>query len=190
MIGALTRCRHNVLQQAASLFDNRKGIPFAEEFDVVPRISSLLMTSLEELRVAEEELRSQNDVLVQQRGAVEGRVQHYRHLFQYAPAPSFVTDIYGGIQEANLAALALFRREAKHLEHKPVQALLPPGAREEFRRQLGRLEAEGGVADWRITFQRAGDLPVSVSAAVSFVPGIARSGGGGLYWMLRVLSVL
>ncbi len=187
-IGALARCRQTVLHQAASIFDSTKGIPFAEEFDVVPRVSSLLMTSLEELRVAEEELHNQNDALLEQRSAVEARVQHYHQLFQYAPAPSFVTDVYGGIQEANLAAIALFRREAKHLEHKPLQALLPPAAREEFRRQLGRVEMEGGVTDWRITFQRVGDLPIAVSAAVSLVPGIARSGGVGLYWMLRVLG--
>ncbi|MEO6877985.1 MAG: PAS domain-containing protein, partial [Gemmatimonadaceae bacterium] len=137
-VGALARCRQLVLHQAASIFDSTKGIPFAEEFDVVPRISSLLMTSLEELRVAEEELHDQNDALLEQRCAVEARVQHYHQLFLYAPAPSFVTDVYGTIQEVNLAAIALFRREAKHLERKPVQALLPSASREEFRRQLGR----------------------------------------------------
>jgi PAS domain S-box-containing protein len=187
-IDALARCRQSVLEQVTALFDSRTGIPFTEKFDVLPNVSSLLMTSLEELKVAEEELRAQNNMLVEQRSHVDERVRHYHQLFQHAPAPAFITDIHGAIQEANLAAIVLFRREAKHLEHKPVQALLPPDAREEFRRQLSRLQAETGVVDWRITFQRSGDLPVAVSAAVSFVPGIGRSASGVLYWMLRVLE--
>jgi PAS domain S-box-containing protein len=185
-IAALARYRQNVLLQASTLFRGRGGIPFAENFDALPNVSSLLLSALEELKVAEEELRAQNNMLLEQRSAVESRLQRYYELFQHSPAPAFITDVHGAIQEANLAALSLFRREAKHLEHKPIQALVAVSSRDEFRRQLARLQTEMGVTDWRICFNRTGDAPVTVSAAVSFVPGIGRTAAGGLYWMLRV----
>lgn len=187
-IDALARCRRSVLQQAVELFNGRNGIAFAEEFDVLPNVSSLLMTSLEELKVAEEELRAQNDLLADERSVVDEQVRHYSQLFQHAPFPSIITDVHGSIMEVNLAASTLFRREAKHLEHKPLQALLPLENREAFRRQLARLSTDDGVADWRITFQRVGDLPIATSAAVHFVPEIGPSKSGALYWVLRVVG--
>jgi PAS domain-containing protein len=82
------------------------------------------MISLEELKVAEEELRVQNATLETQRVSINDKVRHYRQLFMYSPAPTFVTDVYGTIQEGNLAAAKLFRREAPHLEGKPLVTLL------------------------------------------------------------------
>lgn len=189
MVSALAQCRQSVLKRATTLL-TPADIPFTEQFDALPSVSALLMTSLEELKVAEEELRQQNNLLLQQRAAIDSRLEHYRRLFLHAPAAAFVTDAFGNIQEANLAAAALFRREANHLDGKPIQALLPSESREAFRRQLARLSAENtDVRDWRLVFQRVGDVPIPVSAAVHFVPGLGRTGSGVLYWMLRVADI-
>jgi len=184
---ALVRCRRTVLQRATTLIDAPSDIPFVERFDAIPSLSALLTTTLEELKVAEEELRDQNERLIAQRAASEEHTRHYRQLFLHAPIPAIVTDFYGTIQESNLAAAKLFRREANHLARKPLAALLPPDRREVFRRQLGLVtNTLDGVRDWTLVMQRVGDMPVTVHAAVEVVPDVGATRSGLLYWMLHV----
>lgn len=184
---ALVLCRRTVLQRARALMDGPAEVPLVERFDAIPSLSALLTTSLEALKVAEEELREQNEKLRAQRAAMEERTRYYRLLFQHAPAPAFVTDFYGTIQESNLAAAQLFRREANQLERKPLAALLLPDRRESFRRQLTLIaSAVDGVRDWPLLMQRVGDLPITVHAAVTVVPNVGATKSGLLYWMLRI----
>jgi PAS domain-containing protein len=184
---ALTHCRRTVLLRATTLLDGPGDIPLVERFDAIPSLSALLMTSLEELKVAEEELREQNERLIAQRWATESQTRYYRQLFLHAPTPAFVTDFYGTIQESNLAAAKLFRREANHLERKPLAALLAPDRRDAFRRQLKLItDTVDGVSDWALTMQRVGDVPVTVRAAVEVVPNVGATNSGMLYWMLHV----
>ncbi|HWH53156.1 MAG TPA: PAS domain S-box protein [Gemmatimonadaceae bacterium] len=142
------------------------------------------MASLEELKVAEEELRMQNAQLADGRAREDRELHHYRQLFTYSPAAALLTDRRGAILEANRAAAALFRREAKHLAGKPIEALLELRARERFRREFARVGADSEITDWRIVFHRVGDLPIEVCAAIAFVPGIGATASGALYWML------
>jgi PAS domain S-box-containing protein len=182
-IGAIARCRYLVLKRADELLGE---MPEAvdDQANRLSGVSGLLMTSLEELKVAEEELRLQNTVLESQRAAVDERLRHYRQLFLYLPTPAFVTDVYATIREANLAAASLFRREAAHLERKPLATLLANEYREEFRRQLGRATAGDGVRDWRLVVKRVGDVPVEVHATVARIPGIGPTDTGLMYWLL------
>jgi PAS domain S-box-containing protein len=184
---ALVRCRHTVLQRATALLDSPTKIPLVEQYDAVPRLSALLTTSLEELKVAEEELREQNEKLAAQKSVVDEQARFYRQLFLHAPLPAFITDTYGNIQQANLAAATLFRREANHLERKPLAALLPRDRRDAFRKQLKLITADG-VRDWPLVLQRVGDTPVNIHAAVQVVPDIGASRTSILYWMLRVTT--
>jgi PAS domain S-box-containing protein len=184
---ALMRCRHMVLKRATTLMEEPADVPFAERLDAIPNLSALLSTSLEELKVAEEELRDQNEKLIAQRTATEEHTRYYRQLFLHSPAPAFVTDFYGTIQESNLAAARLFRREAIHLDRKPLAALLPPERREAFRRQLTLIsQTVEGVSDWALVMQRVGDVPVMVHAAVEVVPNVGATKSGLLYWLLHV----
>ena len=185
-VDAIARCRYIVLKRADELLREQSGISVVERADMLPGLSGLLMTSLEELKVAEEELRVQNAVLEAHRESVEDRVRHYRQLFLHAPAPSFVTDIYGTIRETNLEATKLFRREARFLEGKPLVTLLCPEYREEFRRQLSRLSAADGVRDWKLMIRRVGDISLNARATVRLVPEIGETRSGLLYWMLTV----
>ena len=185
-VDAIARARYIVLKRADEILGDESGIPVVERADALPGVSALLMTSLEELKVAEEELRVQNAALESQRASVDERVRHYKQLFLFSPAPTFVTDLYGTIQEANLAAAELFRREARHLDGKPLVSLLSSEYREEFRRQLSRMPAGDGIRDWRLVVKRMGDLPLRVHAMVRLVPGIGHTGSGVLYWMLTV----
>jgi PAS domain S-box-containing protein len=184
-IGAIARCRYVVLKRADELLREVPDSAGARA-ERLPGVSGLLMTSLEELKVAEEELRLQNAVLEAQRAAVDERVRYYRQLFLHLPAPAFITDVYATIREANLAATALFRREARFLEQKPLATLLANGYREEFRQQLSRVSADQGVRDWRLVLKRVGDVPVEAHATVSLVPDVGLTHAGLLYWVLTV----
>ena len=186
MIGAIARARYVVLKRAEEILASGSGIPVVENADAKPNLPGLLMTSLEALKLAEEELRLQNAALETHRASIDDRVRHYRQLFLYSPAPAFVTDVYGAVQEVNLACARLFRREAKHLERKLLVDLLAPDYREEFRRQLPRATAGDGVRDWRLVIKRVGDLPLEAHASVQLVPDIGPTGSGLLYWMLSV----
>jgi len=186
-VTALSRCRLTVMERATAMMQPQAAIPFAEQFDALPKVSAMLMTTLEELKVAEEELRRQNDLLLAQRAATDEVARHYRQLFLHGPLPAFVTDSYATIQEANIAAARVFRREAEHLHGKPLSAMMPAEHRESFRRQLSLMPADG-VRDWRLVLHRVGDLPVSVNAAVQLVPGVGRARNGLLCWVLRVAT--
>ena len=186
MVTVLARSRYGLLERANALLSASETPPALEHADALPGIASLLMTALEELKVAEEELRAQNALLEQQRADVDERVRYFRQLFLYTPAPAIITDVYATIRDVNLAAARLLRRDAKHLDRKPIVSLMPANRREEFRRQLARAALADDVLDWRITLNRTGDIPVDVHAHVSLVPDVGATGRGMLYWLLRV----
>jgi PAS domain-containing protein len=184
-ISAFARYRQTVLARAGEILDPEHAVPLAERFDALPAVTGLLMTSLEELKVAEEELRDQNDVLNARKAQDDIRTRHYQGLFLHSPVPSFITDIRATILEINLAAAALFKREAKHLERKPLAALLAPAVRDEFRRQLARITPDLKISDWRLTLNRIGDTPVTVRAAVAAIPRSEATEPAVLYWALN-----
>jgi PAS domain-containing protein len=187
-VSAFARYRQTVLTRAGQILDPAHATPLADRPDVLPAVTGLLMTSLEELKVAEEEMREQNDMLIANRSEQDVRLRHYRDLFLHSPVPSFITDARATILEVNLAAAALFRREARHLEHKPLAALLPQDVRGEFRMQVDRVTPEARLTDWRLTLNRTGDTPVNVRAAVSAMPRGTESRSTVLYWALYVES--
>src|SRR6185437_4674764 len=97
--------RQNALEERVDLLDLVPS--FAElvihrlELPVSAGVSALLMASLEELKVAEEELRMQNAQLADGRAREDRELHHYRQLFTYSPAAALLTDRRGAILEAN-----------------------------------------------------------------------------------------
>jgi PAS domain S-box-containing protein len=180
---ALARGRYVLMQRASTLM--QVGEPAAvDALDKVTALSGLLVTSLEELKVAEEELREQNAALLQQREENEERTRHYRQMFLHAPVPVVVTDIFGTISEVNLAASQLLRRAADALKRKPLAALIPNEEREEFRRRLRRLLDDDGPKEWGLVLVRSGDTPLTVRATVTRVPEIGPTHSGMLLWFV------
>lgn len=151
-------------------------------------LTGLLMTSLEELKVAEEELREQNAALIEIRQVGEQRTQHYRQLFMHIPAPALVTDMFATIIESNHAAEHLLRRDCERLERKPLAALLHPSSRGDFRTHLNRLVASEESRRLTLTINRYGDTPVDVDAAVSIVPDIGPTRCSALFWLFSTPS--
>jgi PAS domain S-box-containing protein len=187
-IDAVARCRYAILTRANALLNDADVTRDPPPAETLRGLSGLLMTSLEELKVAEQELRAQQARLAEQRDGIDARTRHYRELFLHTPAPALVTDTLGTIHEANIAAGRMVRRPADELERTALASLLPRDDREEFRRQLSRFSARDGVRDWRLTIHRVGDLQLAVHATVQFVPDLGPSSSGVLYWLFSTYS--
>ena len=182
-IDAIARCRVAVLDRANTLVEHA-GTPSPDDTaGVVSSLYALLMTSLETLKLAELHLRDTTDSFTESSTSADTRARHYQMLFEHAPAPALITDVYATIQEANLAAGRLFRRDPVKFERTALSDLLPSASREEFRRQFARFSPSDGVRSWRLPIARVGDVPLEVSATVQFVPDIGPTGSGLLYWM-------
>ena len=101
-----------------------------------------MQQAVDELRSAWLKLKSFVDDLASER-------QHYIDFFERAEAAYLVTDRDGKILEANGAAVDLFDRRRSYLKGKPLAALVAPGERREFRRQLQGISRP---AQWRSCF--------------------------------------
>lgn len=122
---------------------------------------------LEELRVAEEELRAQNEELAQAQLLVAQERERYRSLFDHAPIPYLVTDELGVIRNSNHAAANLFRCPVDRLEGKPLAVFIAPTQRAVFRNHLQILESKQDPATviLRVTPRLGDDRVVTGSVA-------------------------
>jgi PAS domain S-box-containing protein len=152
-----------------------------------PKWTQLLVTSLEELKVAEEEMLEQHLEILSTRGELERMVTYYKALFDLAPSALLLTTTEGSIRACNRAATSLLMRDTYHLEGKPIPAIVPREHRSEFRQQLSRLSVTVGVSNWRFTVERPTDSPLEVTAAVHMIPS-ALTGSAALYWHVRAVE--
>jgi len=175
--------RQRMLRQASVTLCPPSALPITEQFDAVPRLSALLTASLEELKVAEEELTRQQEALVESQAHHERELTYYRMLFDFAPTATIVTDLNASIRDVNRAACALLKREAAMLNRKPLAALLPREDRQSFRAGLARLMITEGATNWLFALDRHTDVPVKVRASVNIIPDRSL-GSGSLLWQL------
>ncbi len=146
-------------------------------------------TTIEELNVAEEELRQQNEELVQASTALESERRRYHELFDFAPDCYLVTDAHGVIREANLAAARLFRHPPERLSGRPLRVYVHPDHRFGLDLLLSRLRTGEPVQgkETLIQSREAVSVPVAVHASAE------RGDAGrivGLRWLLHDLTPL
>ncbi len=79
-----------------------------------------LESSLQELQVIEEELRNNNEMLLDAQKVLDGERQRYQNLFDFAPDGYLVTDGNGLILEANQYAASLLEITHQSLIGKPL----------------------------------------------------------------------
>lgn len=91
-----------------------------------------LATTVEELRVAEDEIRQQNEELQAAHQVIVAERLRYRELFDFAPEAYLLTDIYGLIHEANLAASELLNVPANALAGKPLAVFITSESKQAF----------------------------------------------------------
>jgi PAS domain-containing protein len=183
-IARLAEQRREVVGRAVQMLDVDREVPADVQNESLRETAALLAISLEELKVAEEELVQQNEELLMTRDAIESTSRHYRRLFEDAPMPYIVTDICGIIQHANRSAAALLRRPAELLDRKPLVTFVPLDGRSTFRDAINRLPLVDAAHDWRVTLLRHGDAPLPVSIEASLSRG-ERDGEALICWVIR-----
>ncbi len=142
-----------------------------------------LASTLEELRVSEEELRSQADTLAASRSDVEAELRRYRDLFQQAPDAYLATDSEGVIREVNHAAAALLGARTEYLAGKPLAVFVHEEDRRGFRRQLAWVRETRRLAGWQLRLVSRSGATLQLEASVSAAP--EGDGDAELRWVLR-----
>ncbi|HEY1951588.1 MAG TPA: ATP-binding protein [Gemmatimonadaceae bacterium] len=139
------------------------------------------------MKVADEELRQQNEELARSRDEIERERQKYLDLFDFAPDPYIVTDRAGIIREANHACAQLLGVERDFLIGKPLFNYFEEPARRAYRQQLDRLCGAERLDDWELEVKprNRDGLPVSVSLARLTGKDNATCGHR---WILRDIS--
>lgn len=126
-----------------------------------------LLATIEELRLADEELRIQSGALADSRDALDQERIRFRELFDFAPDAYLITDLYGTIREANVAASRLLGVDPKSLVGKPLPSFFEDSARKQFPHQLDQLSDRSRLDDWEMWVHPRHGAKTAVSASVS-----------------------
>ncbi len=159
----------------------------ANAHSLLTRTLEELNESLEELQVAEEELRAQASELAEsERRAIEDRAR-YEELFQFAPDPYLVTDVYGTILEANRAAVQRLRVDVSYLRGKPLITFVAPEHRRQFRALLNGQKFQTSASTFELAIQPRQDEAFTGLITVDGTQGQV-DGRGSLRWMIRDIT--
>jgi PAS domain-containing protein len=184
-INTLVQHRQVLLKHTAELLCADDGPVRQAPVEREAKLSAILVSSLEQLKVAEEELMERSEALADLRHELEQHVRGAHELFDLAPACLLVTDLYGTIVEANRAIQLLLKQDFASLERQPFARFIPADERRAFREGLARIAATNGVTDWRLSLVRPTDAPLTVSAAARVVSTVGATSGTKLFWSMR-----
>jgi PAS domain-containing protein len=183
-IATFSRQRQQLLARAGQVMPSQPDALPGDGSQLVA--TQCLVTSLEELKVAEEEMLNQHLDLLTTRAEADRKMTYWRTLFDLAPTPLLLTTSDGVIRTANQATASLLTRDVYHLEGKPMVALVS-NERSDFRTQLKRVMEAGGVSSWALTLERKTREPVNVVATITLMPS-SLTGTTALYWSLREVT--
>ena len=187
---AIRRSRARLTELLAGLDDD----PLASK-DHLQRVVAELTLNLEELLVAEEELRTQTEELAASRDAIDLERERYGELFEFAPDAYLVTDEVGTIIEANGAASRMLGVPSQFLEGKPLVGFADEESRRELRKLLNELQttattsakwsSTGASVDERYVRLQPRDRPPFVSAIRAVSRPASREAPNLVRWMVR-----
>jgi PAS domain S-box-containing protein len=138
----------------------------AEHGDANGRLLNDLREGLQELRVAEDELRRKEAELDAVRNALARDREHYGELFEFAPIAYLVTDPNGLILDANNPAGELLELPDRHLIGKPLANFVRREDRRTFRRLLLLLGEEPGVHELELVLVARTGTPFDAELTV------------------------
>jgi len=119
------------------------------EMEVEKRIQAenLLKNTLQELHIHQEELRAQNEDLLQAQEEIERTNRKYQDLYNFAPVGFFNFDRHGKILEVNLTGAELLGRYRKDLIGKPFSAYLDKKSQNRFSEHLRHVMSGNSAGD-------------------------------------------
>lgn len=143
-----------------------------------------LLEALEELRIAEEELKAQNEALSEAHAEIDRERRRYQELFDLAPEGYLLTDLNGIIRQGNVRAASLVGVRPTFLPGKALAAFVSPEDRGDFRTELSGLPRATGPVHLaaRLRLRNGRQLSAAISVAV------VRDDEGlptGLRWLVR-----
>jgi PAS domain-containing protein len=188
LLTALAYQRQSLLKHVATVLSTGDEASERRASDREAQLSAITVSSLEELKVAEEELTERTAALADLRDALESRLQAAHQLFELAPACLLVTDVYGNILHANRAMRRLLRVDPKAMDRQPLARFISHDARRGFRDGLTRIAQMDGVSEWRMVLVRPTDAPVEVSAVVDVLRSAETPSGTTLYWWFTTVG--
>jgi PAS domain S-box-containing protein len=165
----------------------RETSPYAGERKSSRERHDQLLAAFQELTVAEEELRAQQEMLLETHNLLEIQRNRYRTLFDHAPDPYVVTDGSGTIEEANTAASDTLGLPAKLLVGRSLATFVDPKSRSDFRVHLNSLAAGAPIDKWTIDARVHDGRVVPLEATVSALETRA-DGKSSLCWLLRDMT--
>jgi PAS domain S-box-containing protein len=153
-----------VLQRIAA--SQASNLEAAASESTVGTTSHELLLMLETLRVAEEELRAQNEALELVQDRLADERQRYVELFEGAPDAMLETDPAGVMRSANAAAGDLFGYAAEMLCGKPLAVFFEERERARFRELLASLRQGDRRGEWVSRVRPRGRDPFPVALTV------------------------
>ena len=139
---------------------------------------------LQELRLAEAEIRQPNDAWATAYHTVDVERQRYQELFDFAPDGYLVTDTAGVIVEANRAAADLLAASQADLLGRPLMAFVAGSDRRVFRSRLAQLTPASHRQLWDVWLRPRRGRPFYAAMAVAAVHDSDRQ-LTGLRWIIR-----
>jgi len=139
-----------------------------------------LSTAYEELRVADEEIRSQQEHILGLLTDQRRLAQQHERLFALIPVPVLTTDRAGVVRTANAAAAALLGLGLTRLVGKPIATFVTPEERPALRQRLALHSPEAGGLRHTVTLRSRDGRELRVEAVASVLPGEPVE----LSWML------
>ena len=147
-----------------------------------------LATTLEELRAAGEDLAESNSELRRAQGDLREGRRAYQELFDFAPDGYLITNPYGTIRMANLAAARLLTAgRPELLAGKPLTVFVAQDHRTAFFVALERVRRTGASVDWDGWLTPRGGPSFPARIAVAGRPDGDRE-AVELLWLLHDLS--
>lgn len=142
---AVTALRRFALQASGNLnalSDRALSLPQTETQLLREALTELAAT-LEEMTVAEETLREDQEKWAETYARLDSDLRHYRKHFDLAPEPYVVTDVQGVIREVNHAGVTLLGLPPEQLIRKSLATFITDDDRQDFRKLLTALLRDG-----------------------------------------------
>jgi PAS domain S-box-containing protein len=147
-----------------------------------------LLGAMEELRVAEQEMRERNERLAESHNTVVEEGRRYQQLFQFAPDAYLLTDLHGIVREANRSAARLLGDEPRFMIGKALVSFVALDDRARVRAELGRWQSEPTPKTLEIRLQPRYGPVFDAAIALSVARGGPRDTAIGFRWLVRDIS--
>lgn len=167
-------------EQVGALYDRSVG-PTEREHH------AQLLAAIQDLSVAEEELRAQHEAIVETQRELDTQRRRYRTLFDGAPDPYIVTDEHGIIEEANDALARLLGVTTAHIIRRSLDSFIDPQTRRDLAARLMDLPSRERLEKRALHVKAPDGKVMQVEATISVLES-ERDGRRSFCWQLRDVS--